>query len=75
MHYPRMSASQLPADLSEYPLWRLLVMLDDLEREVGASAPSARAVAREVAGRLGVISLDTPVSGAVAAGGEAVTRA
>jgi hypothetical protein len=38
--------------LDEMPLWRLLVLLADLEREVGASSPTARLVARLINERL-----------------------
>jgi hypothetical protein len=38
--------------LSDLPLWRLLVALDDAERTVGADSPTARALARAVQDRL-----------------------
>jgi hypothetical protein len=38
--------------LSDLPLWRLLVALDDTERTVGADSPTARTIAREVQRRL-----------------------
>ena len=41
-----------PNRLSEMPLWRLLVLLADLEREIGAKSPTARLVARLVSERL-----------------------
>jgi hypothetical protein len=41
-----------PERLADMPLWRLLVLLNDLEREVGASSPTARLVARLVNERL-----------------------
>jgi hypothetical protein len=53
-----MSTTQLPADLSELPLWRLIILLDDIERSQGASCPAAKAVAQVVSDRLGVTSLD-----------------
>lgn len=48
-----MNATDLPPDrLAAMPLWRLLVLLEDVEREHGPSCPTARAVARIVATRL-----------------------
>lgn len=41
-----------PNRLDDMPLWRLLVLLVDLEREVGASAPTTRLVARIIKERL-----------------------
>ncbi len=38
--------------LSELPLWRLLVALDDAERTVGPGSPTARVLARAVQERL-----------------------
>ena len=38
--------------LSDLPLWRLLVALDDAERTVGADSPTARALARAVREKL-----------------------
>ena len=38
--------------LTDIPLWRLLVMLDDAERTGGASSESARILASEVQRRL-----------------------
>ncbi len=38
--------------LSELPLWRLIVMLDDAERLLGPDSDSARAVARAISSRL-----------------------
>jgi hypothetical protein len=38
--------------LAEMPLWRLLVLLADVEREIGAGSPTARLVARLVCERL-----------------------
>jgi hypothetical protein len=38
--------------LRDLPLWRLLVALDDAERTVGASSPTARALARAIQERL-----------------------
>jgi hypothetical protein len=38
--------------LSDLPLWRLLVALDDAERTAGAASPTARALARVVRERL-----------------------
>lgn len=37
-----------PERLSAWPLWRLLVLLADVERDVGASSSTANAVARIV---------------------------
>jgi hypothetical protein len=52
-----MNSTQLPDDLDDWPLWRLIVLLDDLEREHGAASLRARTVARAVAKRLGVLSV------------------
>ena len=41
-----------PLRLSELPLWRLLVALDDAERVAGANSPTARVLARAVQERL-----------------------
>jgi hypothetical protein len=41
-----------PESLGEMPLWRLLVLLADIERDGGASSPVARIVARLVDERL-----------------------
>lgn len=38
--------------LSDFPLWRLIVLLDDLERTVGPDCQTARSVARIVRERL-----------------------
>jgi hypothetical protein len=38
--------------LSDLPLWRLLVALDDAERAVGPDSPTARALARAVREKL-----------------------
>ena len=38
--------------IEDMPLWRLLVLLDDLEREVGPSSSTTRQVARLVQERL-----------------------
>ena len=38
--------------LSDLPLWRLLVALDDAERSVGPDSPTARALARTIRERL-----------------------
>jgi hypothetical protein len=38
--------------LAEMPLWRLLVLLADIEREIGAASPTARLIARLVSERL-----------------------
>lgn len=51
-----MNATAPPNDLSEVPLWRLLVLLDDLERARGATSPESRRVAHAVAERLGVVT-------------------
>ena len=51
-----MSATLLPPDYSDLPLWRLILLLDDIEREQGASCAIARAVARAIAQRLGMVS-------------------
>jgi hypothetical protein len=47
------TATSFPAArLSDLPLWRLLVMLDDAERTVGSDSPTARVLAGEVQRRL-----------------------
>ena len=51
-----MNATAPLNDLSETPLWRLIVLLDDLERERGADSPEARRIARAIADRLGIVS-------------------
>ncbi len=38
--------------ISELPLWRLLVALDDAERTLGPDSPTSRALARAVRERL-----------------------
>jgi hypothetical protein len=38
--------------LSDLPLWRLLVALDDVERTTGADSPTARILARAIRDRL-----------------------
>jgi hypothetical protein len=38
--------------ISDLPLWRLLVALDDAERTLGADSPTARMLARHVRERL-----------------------
>lgn len=38
--------------LSDLPLWRLIVLLDDLERTVGADSETARTVARLIRERM-----------------------
>jgi hypothetical protein len=48
------TAPTLPLALriSDLPLWRLLVALDDAERALGPDSATARALAREVSNRL-----------------------
>jgi hypothetical protein len=41
-----------PTHLSELPLWRLIVALDDAERTVGTDSPTARVLARAIQDRL-----------------------
>jgi hypothetical protein len=41
-----------PELLADMPLWRLLVLFDDVEREFGASTPTGRLIARLVKERL-----------------------
>jgi hypothetical protein len=41
-----------PARLSDLPLWRLLVALDDAERTTGPDSPTTRVLARHVQERL-----------------------
>jgi hypothetical protein len=43
---------RLTLRLSDLPLWRLLVALDDAERVVGPDSPTARALAHVVQERL-----------------------
>jgi hypothetical protein len=52
-----MSHHPLPADLSEYPIWRLLGLLYDIERDQGAKSDDARRVAAIVAERLDLASV------------------
>jgi hypothetical protein len=42
----------LPARLSDLPLWRLLVALDDAERSAGPDSGTARVLARAIQERL-----------------------
>ena len=46
------TTSTEPERLAEMPLWRLLVLLADIEREFGASTPTAHLIARLVDERL-----------------------
>jgi hypothetical protein len=46
-----MSTAPFPR-MSELPLWRLLVALDDAERTVGPDSPTARVLARAIQERL-----------------------
>lgn len=41
-----------PERLDELPLWRLIILLADAERELGPSSPTTRLVARLVGERL-----------------------
>lgn len=50
--------------LSDVPLWRLLVYLDEAERSVGADSQTARALATEVRRRLRDEPPDGPVDSA-----------
>ena len=43
-------------DLSELPLWRLIVLLDDAEREHGARSPQAREIVRVMVLRMEIVS-------------------
>jgi hypothetical protein len=47
-----MNATHASTSISDLPLWRLLVALDDAERAVGAGSPTARALARAVREKL-----------------------
>jgi hypothetical protein len=47
-----MAPKSRPDRLSDLPLWRLLVALDDAERSVGADTGTARVLAREIQRRL-----------------------
>ena len=41
-----------PERMDDWPLWRLLVLLDDVEREFGAACSTARVLSRVVRDRL-----------------------
>jgi hypothetical protein len=43
-----MNANTLHMRLSDLPLWRLLVALDDAERTAGPDSPTARILARAI---------------------------
>ena len=45
------TATRFPG-LTDLPLWRLLVSLDDAERKLGADSPTARILAEEIQRRL-----------------------
>jgi hypothetical protein len=47
-----MDRDTLPLRLSDLPLWRLLVALDDAERAAGPGSPTVRVLARAVQERL-----------------------
>jgi hypothetical protein len=47
-----MSTANRPPGLTDLPLWRLLVALDDAERKLGADSPTARTLADEIQRRL-----------------------
>jgi hypothetical protein len=47
-----MNANPPQLNLSDLPLWRLLVALDDAERTAGPDSPTARTLARAVQERL-----------------------
>jgi hypothetical protein len=47
-----MNANPPHLSLSDLPLWRLLVALDDAERTVGPDSPTDRALARAVRNKL-----------------------
>jgi hypothetical protein len=49
--------------LSDLPLWRLLVALDDAERTAGPDSPTVRALARAVQERLRRGRESLPASG------------
>jgi hypothetical protein len=46
------AASSIPSRLPDLPLWRLLVLLDDAEREAGPDSPTVKVIARIVKERL-----------------------
>ncbi len=46
------AASSIPCKLRDLPLWRLLVLLDDAEREAGPDSPTVKVIARIVQERL-----------------------
>lgn len=52
----------LQTRLSDLPLWRLLVALDDAERTAGPSSATARILAREIQERLRQGRLDRPAA-------------
>ena len=45
------AATPIPCRLRDLPLWRLLVLLDDAEREVGPDSPTVKLIARVVKDR------------------------
>jgi hypothetical protein len=49
MHTP----SPIAVRVDRLPLWRLLVMLDDTERTIGADSDTARVLTGEIRRRLG----------------------
>jgi len=47
-----METPSRPPRLSDLPLWRLLVMLDDTERTIGPDTQTARTIARIISDRM-----------------------
>jgi hypothetical protein len=45
-------ATNSPHRLTDLPLWRLIVALDDAERTAGPDSPTARVLARAIQERL-----------------------
>jgi hypothetical protein len=51
-YLPGMGPATRTLRISDLPLWRLIVLLDDLERTVGPHSATARAVARIIRERM-----------------------
>lgn len=45
-------SNTIPRTLADYPLWRLLIMLDDAERLTGPDSDSAHAIAAAIQQKL-----------------------
>ena len=53
----------LAMKLSDLPLWRLIVALDDAEKAAGPNSGTARVLAREIKARLQTLPPDTQKKG------------